>query len=261
MADEDQQDSTARLEPPRLFGRKKGRKASDPAPPPESAPEPAPEPAPDPADVESTQVIEPAPAPEVDDTLVEAAPVAPAPVTPAPPEEEAAPLFVDEVQPAAAAPAVKDPPPAKEPKAAKAPKAAKEPKEPRPPREPLPGRVAAALTGLVVGLALVGGTAGTLRGCEAVQNTATCGSAGFPLLLAIVVLMIVLGSVLLRTLQVPDPGSTSFLAVGVISVVALLFFIEVIESWWMIIAIPAVSVAAYLLSHWVTTTFIEPAKD
>ncbi|MDP2773851.1 MAG: hypothetical protein Q8O61_09865 [Nocardioides sp.] len=248
MADEDQQDSTARLEPPRLFGRKKGRKASEPAPRPEPAPEP--EPTPEPADVESTQVIEPEPAPEVDDTLVEA--------TPVPPEEEAPPLFADEVQPAAAAsPGAEEPEPAKEPKAPKAPKAAK---EPRRPREPLPGRVAAALTGLVVGLALVGATAATLRGCEAVQNTATCGSAGFPLLLAIVVLMIVLGSVLLRTLRVPDPGSTSFLAVGVVSVVALLFFIEVIESWWMIIAIPAVSVASYLLSHWVTTTFIEPAE-
>ncbi|MDO9496115.1 MAG: hypothetical protein Q7J48_10470 [Nocardioides sp.] len=234
MADEDQQDSTARLEPPRLFGRKKGRKASEPAP-------------------------EPVAAPEVDDTLVEAAPVAPAP----PEEEPPPPLFVDEVEPPAAAPATK---PAKEPKRVKEPKPVKEPKapkaakEPRPPREPLPGRLAAALTGVIVGLALVGATAGALRGCEAVQNTATCGSAGFPLLVAIVVLMIVLGSVLLRMLRVPDPGSTSFLAVGLVSVVALLFFIEVIDSWWMVIAIPAVSVAAYLLSHWVTTTFIEPAE-
>ncbi|MFA6298147.1 MAG: hypothetical protein WCS84_07670 [Nocardioides sp.] len=237
MADEDQQDSTARLEPPRLFGRKKGRKASEPAPEPVAAPEPE-------------------PAPEVDDTLVEAAPVAPAP----PEEEPPPPLFVDEVEPPAAAPAAK---PAKEPKPVKepkAPKAAKAAKEPRPPREPLPGRLAAALTGVVVGLALVGATAGALRGCEAVQNTATCGSAGFPLLVAIVVLMIVLGSVLLRMLRVPDPGSTSFLAVGLVSVVALLFFIEVIDSWWMVIAIPVVSVAAYLLSHWVTTTFIEPAE-
>ncbi|SDN58245.1 hypothetical protein SAMN05192576_2450 [Nocardioides szechwanensis] len=113
---------------------------------------------------------------------------------------------------------------------------------------------------MVVGLALVGATAGALRGCEAVQNTSTCGSAGFPLLVVIVVLMIVLGSVLLRMFEVPDPGSTSFLAVGLVSVVALLFFIEVIDAWWMIIAIPAVSVLAYLLSHWVTTTFIEPVE-
>lgn len=244
MADEDQQDAQARLEPPRLFGRRKGRKAS--AAEAETAPAPA--------DVEETQVIEPEPAPDDADTMVDAAPVAAA--APAPPQEEPPPpLFVDEVEPPAATPTPE--PKVKEPKPAKAPKP---PKEPRPPRKPLPGRLAAALTGVVVGLALVGATAGALRGCEAVQNTSTCGSAGLPLLVVIVVLMIVLGSVLLRMFKVPDPGSTSFLAVGLVSVVALLFFIEVIDEWWMIIAIPVVSVLAYLLSHWVTTTFIEPAE-
>lgn len=256
MADEDQQDAQARLEPPRLFGRKKGRKASAPAPEAASA---APE---EPADAETTQVIEPEPAPEVDDTVVDAPPVAPAP----PEEDVPPPLFADEVEPA---PAV-EPTPAEKPekpeksKAPKAPKPSKEakaPKEPKAPREPLPGRLAAAITGVLVGLALVGATAGALRGCEAVQDTATCGSAGFPLLVAIVVLMVVLGAVLLRMFRVPDPGSTSFLAVGLVSVVALLFLIDVIDSWWMVIAIPAISVASYLLSHWVTTTFIEPAAD
>jgi hypothetical protein len=242
MADEEQQEAAAKLEPPRLFGRKKGRKAS------------APEPTPEPAGVEDTQVIEPEPAPEVDDTRVDAAPV-----PPAPPGEQAPPLFADEVQTVPAS----QPKPAREPRPAKAAKPVKEPKAPKAPkapRQPLQGRLAAALTGLVIGLALVGATAGALRGCEEVQNTPTCGTAGFPLLVLIVVLMIVLGSVLLRAFKVPDPGSTSFLAVGLVSVVALLFFIEVIDAWWMIIAIPAVSVAAYLVSHWVTTTFIEPAE-
>ncbi len=243
MADEDQQDAQSRLEPPRLFGRRKGRKASSPGP--EDTPPAAP------ADAETTQVIEPEPAADVDDdTMVDAPPVAAAP-----PEEDAPPpLFVDEVEPTPA-------PEPTAPKPAKEAKAPKEPKAPKPPREPLPGRVAAAITGLLVGLALVGATAGALRGCEAVQDTATCGSAGFPLLVAIVVLMVVLGSVLLRMFRVPDPGSTSFLAVGLVSVVALLFLIDVIDSWWMVIAIPVISVACYLLSHWVTTTFIETADD
>jgi hypothetical protein len=239
MADEDQQDAAAKLEPPRLFGRKKDRRAS------------APEPTPEPADVEDTQVSAPEPAPGVDDTRVDAAAV-----LATPPEEQAPPLFADEVQTVPAS----EPEPAREPRPAKAAKPVKEPKAPKPARQPLPGRLAAALTGLAIGLALVGATAGALRGCEEVQNTATCGTAGFPLLVLIVVLMIVLGSVLLRTFKVPDPGSTSFLAVGLVSVVALLFFIDVIDAWWMIIAIPAVSVAAYLVSHWVTTTFIEPAE-
>ena len=67
------------------------------------------------------------------------------------------------------------------------------------------------------------------------------------------------GQVLLKAFQVPDPGSTSFLAVGLIAVVALLFLIDVILDWQMIIVIPLVGVAAFLLSHWVTTAFVEPA--
>lgn len=241
MADEEQQEAAAKLEPPRLFGRKKGRKAS------------APEPTPEPAGVEDTQVIEPEPAPEVDDTRVDAAPV-----PPAPPGEQAPPLFADEVQTVPAS----RPKPAREPRPAKAAKPVKEPKAPKAPkapRQPLPGRLAAALTGLVIGLALVGATAGALRGCEEVQNTPTCGTAGFPLLVLIVVLMIVLGSVLLRAFKVPDPGSTSFLAVGLLAVVAMLFLVGVLFHWWMILVIPACSALTFAAAHWVTTTFVEPA--
>ena len=39
----------------------------------------------------------------------------------------------------------------------------------------------------------------------------------------------------------PDPGSTSFLAVGLLAVVALLFLVDVLFDWWMIIVIPVVS--------------------
>jgi hypothetical protein len=69
------------------------------------------------------------------------------------------------------------------------------------------------------------------------------------------------GSALLRAAQVPEPGSTSFLAVGLLSVVTLLFLVGQLFQWWMIIVIPLVSVATYLLSHWVTTTYIEPTDD
>ena len=78
--------------------------------------------------------------------------------------------------------------------------------------------------------------------------------------LAILVLAVLLGTVVLRLRRVPEPGSTSFLAVGLISVVALLFLVDELFEWWMIIVIPLVSVATFLLSHWVTTTFVEPAR-
>jgi hypothetical protein len=73
------------------------------------------------------------------------------------------------------------------------------------------------------------------------------------------VAMVLIGSVLLRAFGVPDPGSTSFLGVGLVAVVALLFLVDLLFLWWMVIAIPAVAVASFALAHWVTTAFIEPA--
>ncbi|MCD4523443.1 hypothetical protein [Nocardioides sp. cx-173] len=298
MADEDQQDAAAKLEPPRLFGRKKRRTAPapvpqdatpepepepEPTPMPEPEPEPEPEPDPEPeptpepepepaaaepADVETTQVIETDEPTEV--ALEPAAPAAPAEdeptqvvqPDPAPQVESAPPLFADEVEdePAAEAePAAVVP----ETQAAKAeePQAPQPAKEPRAPREPLSGRAATALTGVVVGLVLVGGTYGALQGCEAVQGTSSCGRAGFPLLALVFVAGIAVGALLLGRFAVPDPTSTSFLATGMTSVVALLFLIDVLDHWSMILVIPLVSVATHLLSHWVTATFIEPTPD
>ncbi|WP_193611053.1 hypothetical protein [Nocardioides lijunqiniae] len=329
MPDEDQQDASARLEPPRLFGRRKGRKGAaaqdetpadpptEPETPPEAVrePEPAPEPepelepeavpepeaAPEATDAETTQVIEAdeptlvvAPVVEPVEPVEQVEPVAeeqptevvvPEPHPAAEPamddpvtlveEEPAPPLFVDEVEPdgprddvpvpAAPAPKTKTKPtkpakPAEPAKPPKAEKAAPEPKAPRPPRAPLSGRVAAAVTGVLVGLVLVGGTYLALRGCEAVQGTTSCGRAGFPLLALIFIAAILVGSVLLSRFALPDATSTSFLATGMTAVVALLFLIDVLDHWSMVVVIPLVSVLTFLLSHWVTTTFIEPAK-
>ena len=242
------------LEPPKLFGRKKRPAAPAPTTP------------------ETTEMHEPSDATQVIEQpgqqTVPSSTSVPATSVPGatPAAEETRPLFVDD----APAPAP-EPKPAKPAKAAKAAKAVKPPKPaksarlPRPraeDREPIvTGRVAAALTGLLVGAAMVGATAGSLRACEAVQGTATCGKAGFPILLAIVVVAVMLGSALLRAFRIPDPGSTSFLAVGSLSVVSLLVFIDVLDRWWMVIVIPLIGVATYLLAHWVTTTFIEPPGD
>ncbi|GEP39286.1 hypothetical protein NPS01_29490 [Nocardioides psychrotolerans] len=261
MGDEDKTTEPS-LELPKLFGRKKSR----PAPSPEV-----------PVVDDDTQVIEP-----TDDTRViaQAEPVeqplekpldrpqrqtvpstSPAPPVEEPPVEESRPLFADEapadpVKPAEPLKPVKAPKPPKLAKAERAPKAPVEDREPI-----VTGRFAAALTGLLVGAAMVGATAGALRTCEAVQGTASCGAAGFPILLAIVVGAVMVGSALLRAFRVPDAGSTSFLAVGSLAVIALLVFIDVLDRWWMILVIPLVGVATYLLSHWVTTTFIEAPED
>lgn len=120
----------------------------------------------------------------------------------------------------------------------------------------VPGRLAAALTGLVVGAAGASATMATMVGCEAVRGVSTCGGApGFFILVAILVLMILLGAGLLKALGVHDSASTSFLAVGVVTVVAMLTLLEVIFSAWMFVVIPVLAALSYLLAHWVTTRF------
>jgi hypothetical protein len=126
----------------------------------------------------------------------------------------------------------------------------------------VPGRVAAAVTGLVVGAAGGVATYGAMEGCEAVRGVSTCGGApGFFILVAILALMVLLGSVLLKAFRVSDTGSTSFLAVGVVAVVAMLVLLDVIFTPAMFVVIPVLSALAFLLAHWVTTRFDEEATD
>jgi hypothetical protein len=136
------------------------------------------------------------------------------------------------------------------------------PSEPRPPREPwLVGRPAATLIGLIVGALIVAATAGSLRICTEVKGTSSCGDQGFFLLVVILAIAVLIGTGLLRAAHVAEPGSTSFLAVGLLSVATLLFLVGSIFEWWMVIVIPLVSVLTFLLSHWVTSTYIDPAND
>ena len=119
----------------------------------------------------------------------------------------------------------------------------------------IPGHLAAVLTGLVVGLFGTLATYAALEGCDAATGTSSCGGPGFFLLVAVLALMVLLGLVLLKAWKVTDPGSTSFLAVGVVTVVVLLVLLDVVYSPWMFLVVPLVGAAAYALSHWVTTRF------
>ena len=79
--------------------------------------------------------------------------------------------------------------------------------------------------------------------------------------MAILAVAVLIGTALLRLAQVPEPGSTSFLAVGLLSVATLLFLVGSIFQWWMVIVIPLVSMATFLLAHWVTSTYVDAADD
>ena len=162
-------------------------------------------------------------------------------------EADARPLFADEVEDAVGDESADPGVPAED-------------YEPRSSREPLiTGMLAAVLTGALVGLLLVLMTGLGYRICDAAKGTSSCGGPGLILLVAILALGVYAGAFLLRLGHVPDAMSTSFLAVGVVSVVTLLFLVDSIDAWWMAIALPILGMASYALSHWVTAGLIPSA--
>ena len=224
MADEDSRNDGPSLELPSMrFRRKRRRKAREPEPVDDTAPLTA--------------------VPEAPRTEEPAAPRAAA-AEPAPQS-----TFVDE---AVAHPDATD-------QEVEAPTPTRRARRARRPLTRIGGLAAAVLTGLLVGVITVGLTWASLRLCEVARGTSSCGGPGFLLLLAIMVAMVFLGSLLLRATGVAEPGSTSFLAIGLLAVLVLLFLVDVLFAWWMIIVIPVFSVLTFALAHWVTTAFIEPA--
>lgn len=216
------------LELPSLKLPRFGRRRTKPAP------EPGPERVPVPEDQERTQEIT---APQ--DTTPAAAP-RPSPAPPPSPSPPPAPEPAPPPEPSA--------PPAGTRRAKRAGSGLSVPA--------VAGPVAAGVTGLVVGVGGAAATYAAMAACEAVRGVSTCGGGpGFLILLAIVVLMVLFGALLLRLLGVSGSVSTSFLAVGIVTVLAMLLLLDVIYSPWMFLVVPVVSAAAYLLSHWVTTRF------
>jgi hypothetical protein len=121
------------------------------------------------------------------------------------------------------------------------------------------GMLATVVVGLVVGLGIVGLTYASLQGCEQVQGTTSCGQTGYLLLIAILVVMVVVGTLLLRLARVAEAGATSFLAVGLASVLALLTLVDHLTDTSMVVVIPLLSAACYAAAHWVTRTFVDAA--
>lgn len=253
MADKETGDDGPSLELPSFgFGRRnkrrKGAPAEDPEPGPDATvtPEPVPQPVVE-ADAEPVPDPEPESQPES------------APVPPSGPEAEPEPE--PEPRPEPATTTVAEPfgtPPALEGE-----EATDEPKRRRPRLPAVGGMTAAMVTGLLIGVLTVGATWSALRLCELVQGTSSCGDPGFFLLLAIMIVMVLLGRRLLAAMGVEEAGSTSLLGVGLLAVISLLFLVELLFNWWMVLVVPVVGVVAFALSHWVTTTFVgaDPGDD
>ncbi len=178
-----------------------------------------------------------------------------------------APVEDPEARPAAVRPAATGPAdvptavvPAVEPRE---PRAHDEPAEPEPrqrrelPTIALAGLPAAAATGVAVGALAVLLTWLATGTCEVVRGTSSCGGGpGLLVLVAVLVVLAYAGSLLLRVLAVADAGSTSVLAVGILTVLVLVFLLGSIDEWWMAVAIPVAAVVAFCASWWVTNAVV-----
>lgn len=261
MGDQDKERPSLEL-PSLLGGRKRSPRKTTRRPATPAAPAAPAGPA-APAE-EVAPVIEVAPVADVAPVVAPVATPAPSETAAPPPETVTAPdtqvfedTAIDDLLGPAEPAAVTTTATATKPKQARQPRS----KVPRSERAPLlAGRVAAVVTGLVVGAGLLGLTTMGLQGCQAISGTSSCGTApGLVGLVVIFALAVVGGRLLLGLFRVPDPGSTSFLAVGLTAVIALLFLVDQLDTWPMLIVIPALSALTYLLSWWVTTTYVEPA--
>jgi hypothetical protein len=122
----------------------------------------------------------------------------------------------------------------------------------------IPPLAAAIISGALSGLAAVGLAFGAARGCESVRDTESCGGGiGLLAIVAILAIEVLIGANLLKAWQISDPFSTSFLGIGLVATLAMLIFLDDLDSPWMLLVIPLMTAVAFALSWWVTVRFID----
>ncbi|MGN6722027.1 MAG: hypothetical protein ACTHJM_05390 [Marmoricola sp.] len=189
------------------------------------------------------------------------APPPPAPRPPAPPAPEAE-------APAKPAKEPKAPKAAKEPKPPKPAKQPKPPKAPKPKRERstapfrwLPGYLSAIVVGALCGALTVLLAWATGRGCAELRGVGTCGGYGVFALVAILGIDVVIATSLLRLCRVIDPATTAMLGVGLVAVLAMLFFLDQTQSFAMVYVIPILMAATFTFAWWITKAIAERVED
>ncbi|GGU23164.1 hypothetical protein [Nocardioides albus] len=181
-------------------------------------------------------------------------------------EKTAAPVVSPEppAKKAVAKPAQKQkaPKPVREPKA-KAPRTPKAPKEPKAPSQRRlklatpTGMSAAVMIGAIVGafMTLAIWFSGTVS--QWTRGTSSLGDKGAIILITVFVLAVVVGGYLLRLASARSPFTISFLGSALVAVVSMLFLTELFDHAWGVIVAVILTAAAYALSYWVTTTYID----
>ena len=122
------------------------------------------------------------------------------------------------------------------------------------PQVTVPPPVTAAAVGLVTGAALLGLVSLGFRGCEALNGNTSCGKGpGMVALVFVFAVAVVIGRFLLAWAKLPEPGLTSFLGVGVASLVAILVLGGLFDSAAIIVVLPLLCAATFAGAWWVAT--------
>jgi len=273
-----------KLEPPSFGFRRKKRSrptaaaTEDPAPAEQEAAEPEPEPAPEPEPgPEDTQELpEPLEEPTEEIALSEQTVVMddeehePAETVPADPGYQAPsdPLEADQpddeetaerrdAESTDGAAVLTKPGKAARPRKTRKPRTKKPTKSATGSKPLLTGHPAAGATGLAVGLFLVLAVFAVERISQAVRGTSSLGGPGMLVLLGIFIVAVVGGAYVLQQFRIPSPGSISFLATGLVAVLAITFLTENMTTLWGGLVVLVLSVAAFVLSRWVTVNYID----
>lgn len=155
---------------------------------------------------------------------------------------------------------------AKKQMAQKPPKPAKEPRAPKQPKDPSQRRFnlgtpsglsAAVMIGAIVGafMALAVWFSGTVS--QWTRGTSSLGDKGALILIAVFALAIIVGGYLLRLAGARSPFTISFLGSALVAVLSMLFLTDVFAHAWGVIIVVILAAAAYALSYWVTTNYID----
>ncbi len=114
------------------------------------------------------------------------------------------------------------------------------------------------MVGLLTGAALLALVWVGFRGCEALRGNESCGTApGMLALIVVFTLTVLVGRVLMSLFKLPEPGMTSFLAVGITCLVASLFLDGLYDSAAILIVLPLLSAVAFAGSWWLATQQVD----
>ncbi|MGH3447634.1 MAG: hypothetical protein ACRDQA_06785 [Nocardioidaceae bacterium] len=123
-----------------------------------------------------------------------------------------------------------------------------------------PSWVGATVAGIFSGLLAVGLVWAGLHGCDAVRGRPSCGGWGIGMLVIIVVVMLLVGAMVGKVLQVPDAGVVAFFGVTLALILMLLFAVDHAFSIWMVVVLPLVTAACFAAAS-VLTRALEGSQE